>query len=148
MQQMGALNAAAAEAMRAVGVHACTDVTGYGLLGHGHEMAAGAGVDLRFSAAALPLLSGAHELMRKGFASGGAARTKAHLGARLVVADGVDPVVADIAADSETSGGLLLAVAPDRAGQLEDALRERGLPAGCVGEVTAAEGESRVHLLP
>jgi len=115
-------------------VHAATDVTGYGLLGHAFEMAAGSGLALHFSASALPLLAGAREMQAAGHASGGAARTLAHVGERLVIDAGVDPLLQRLAADSETSGGLLLAVAPARAGQLEEALARRGLPVHCIGE--------------
>jgi selenide,water dikinase len=135
---MGRLNRAACEAMLEAGVHAATDVTGYGLLGHGFEMAAGSGLALRFDASALPLLAGAREAMERGLASGGAARTLAHLGARLAVDAGTDPVLQRLAADSETSGGLLLAVAPERAVALEAALAHRGVLVQRVGEAGEA----------
>jgi selenide,water dikinase len=140
MESMGALNRAAAEAMVAVGVHAATDVTGYGLLGHAFEVAQGSGVDLVLDASALPVLSGAREALSRGHASGGAARTRAHLGARLVVEDGVDPEAVLLAADSETSGGLLIAVEPARATALERALSERGLPVHALGEARSPAG--------
>ena len=137
-ESMGRLNRAACEAMLEAGVHAATDVTGYGLLGHGFEMAAGSGLALRFDASALPLLAGAREAMEHGLASGGAARTLAHLGARLAVDAGTDPVLQRLAADSETSGGLLLAVAPERAVALEAALAHRGVLVQRVGEAGEA----------
>jgi selenide,water dikinase len=145
-EQMGALNRAAGEAMRAVGVHACTDVTGYGLIGHAHELAAASDVALTLSSSAMPLLPGARDMMKRGFASGGAARTLAHVGAALAVDDDVDDVDRKLAADSETSGGLLIAVAPDRAEALEAALRERDVLVAAVGEVTAAQDGVRIHL--
>ncbi len=145
-RQMGRLNAAAADAMKAASVRAATDVTGFGLAGHAHEMALASGVDLVFSAAALPLLDGAERLMRKGFASGGAARTRAHLGASYVTASGVDEVLVQLAADSETSGGLLLSVPADDAARLEEALAARDVPVHAVGRVEAADGAPRVRL--
>lgn len=145
-EQMGALNRAAGEAMRAVGVHACTDVTGYGLVGHAHELAVASDVALTLSASAMPLLSGARDMMSRGFASGGAARTLAHVGAGLSVDDDVDEVDRKLAADSETSGGLLISVAPDRAEALESALRERDVLVAPIGEVTAAANDVRIHL--
>ena len=147
-EQMGRLNRAAAEAMRAAAVQAATDVTGYGLLGHAFEMAAGAGVQLAFSAGALPLLPGAERLMARGFASGGAARTLRHLGDRLAVAPGVPEVRLRLAADSETSGGLLLAVPEARLEALLAALAERGEPGHRVGRVDAPAPGGRVVLDP
>jgi selenide,water dikinase len=144
-RQMGALNAEAAAAMKAVGVHAATDVTGYGLAGHGHEVAAASGVDLVFSSSRLPLLSGAVDLIGRGFASGGSARTRHHLGARLVVDASVDKVLRDLVCDSETSGGLLLSVSQEQAPALERELGERGLPNAPVGRVDAAAGEPVVR---
>lgn len=147
-ESMGRLNRAACEALREAGVRAATDVTGYGLLGHGFELAAASGAELLLSAGALPLLPGARELMQRGLASGGAGRTLAHLGTRLAVDAGVDPALQRLAADSETSGGLLLAVAPARAAALEDALARRGLPVQRVGEVGASVPGGRVRLMP
>jgi selenide,water dikinase len=133
MESMGRLNRAAAEAMVETGVRAATDVTGYGLLGHAFELAEASGVDLVFSAQALPLLTGARDAMAAGFASGGAARTRAHLGARLVVEPGVDELLVSLATDSETSGGLLIAVDPERAAALEQALAARDVGVHAVG---------------
>ena len=145
-ESMGRLNRHACEALVEASVRAATDVTGYGLLGHASEMAAASGVELTLRAAALPLLDGAKDLVARGFASGGAARTLAHLGPRLVVDEGLDPVLLRLAADSETSGGLLLAIAPDRERALQDALAKRGVPVHVVGEVTGAAPGGRLRL--
>lgn len=145
-RSMGALNKGAAEAMVAVGVHAATDVTGYGLLGHAGEMAASSGVDVELSAAALPLLDGAREMMERGFVSGGAARTLDHLRERLDVDPAVDAVSLQLAADAETSGGLLVAVPPERREALAAALSQRDVLAAEVGVV--AEGSGRLRLRP
>jgi len=144
-QQMGALNKAAAEAMRAAEVRACTDVTGFGLLGHSHELAAASGVRVALVGRDLPLLSGARELMTRGFASGGAARTLSHLKDVLQLHPDVDDVTTRLAADSETSGGLLMAVPEARVAQLEQELEQRELLVARVGRVEAGEG---VALLP
>jgi selenide,water dikinase len=149
MESMGRLNRAAAEAMVATGVHAATDVTGYGLIGHAFEVAVASGVDLLLRADALPLLPGAREAMAAGHVSGGAARTRAHLGARLVVGAGVDEVLVSLAADSETSGGLLIAVDPARAPALEQALAAGGVPVHAIGVAhePATAGAPAVHLV-
>lgn len=149
MESMGRLNRAASEAMVAVGVHAATDVTGYGLVGHAFEVASASGVDLVLAASALPLLDGAREAMASGFASGGAARTRAHVGERLVVEPGVDGTTVPLALDSETSGGLLIAVEPARAAALELALRERGVGVHPLGSARAPAraGTPAIHLV-
>jgi selenide,water dikinase len=139
-KQMGALNKDAAESMVEAGAHAATDVTGFGLAGHASEMAAGSGVRVVFKARDLPLLSGAQQLMRKGHASGGAARTRAHLGDTLTVGAGVDEVTVRLATDSETSGGLLIAVSEEHTHRLERALEKRRLLVARVGHVEAGSG--------
>lgn len=136
-RQMAHLNAGAAEAMNAVGASACTDITGFGLIGHSRNIAAASGVALRFEAGALPLFDGALELARADVFSGGRGRGKQALADVVRVGEGVDPVVVDIAYDAETSGGLLIAVDASRADELERELTARGEHAWRVGEVTA-----------
>lgn len=134
---MATLNRAASEAMMEVGVHAATDVTGYGLLGHLHEMATASGVGARVSAAAVPLIEGARVLAAAGAIAGGTARNLEWLADKVRWA-GVDEVTRLLLADAQTSGGLLLAVPPERAGALEAALRARGVATVArIGEVTA-----------
>jgi len=147
MESMGRLNRPACEAMVAVGVHAATDVTGYGLAGHAAEMAAGAGLELVIEASSLPLLPGAEAAMRAGLGSGGAGRTIKYLGARLAVESGVDEVWRRLAADSETSGGLLIAVAPGRERGLTRALEERGVSFRCIGSAREKAGEVSIRLV-
>jgi selenide,water dikinase len=139
-ESMGRLNKDAADAAREAGVHAATDVTGFGLAGHASEMAEGAGVDLRLVASRLPWLEGARRLMEAGFASGGSAKTRAHLGERLVIGAGVGETDIALATDAETSGGLLLSVAPDQAPALEAALGRREILIACIGEVVTGHG--------
>ena len=111
MQQMATLNKAACEAVLDLAVHGATDVTGFGLIGHSLEMAEGAGLRLELQASALPVLAGALELVRDGVMSGGCTRGKTHYGPKVTIGSGVDPALADLVFDAETSGGLLLAVA-------------------------------------
>lgn len=112
---MRTLNRAAAEALHAVepGPHAVTDVTGYGLLGHGWEMAEAGGVGLSFDAAALPFYPGALASAEAGVRTGGDVRNREHLVGRVHVDSGVSPAVEALAYDPQTSGGLLAALAPD-----------------------------------
>jgi selenide,water dikinase len=147
MESMGRLNKAACEAMVAVGVNAATDVTGYGLIGHAAEMAEGSGVELVLEAGSLPLLAGAEAAMRAGLGSGGAGRTLKHLGPRLAVEGGVDESFQRLAADSETSGGLLIAVPPAREAALRQALEERGVLAQRIGAARARSGAVAIRLV-
>jgi selenide,water dikinase len=106
------LNSRAAAAMCRRGVHAATDVTGFGLVGHAGEMALGSGARLVFSAAHLPILPGARELARRGFLTGADRANRAYAGDRFRVVGRVDPDLVAIAFDAQTSGGLLVAL-PD-----------------------------------
>jgi selenide,water dikinase len=107
---MVSLNDTAAEAMVRVGVHAATDVTGFGLLGHLHEMTAG-GVAAEIDAGAVPLLPGAAELAAAGEIPGGTRRNLAAI-AGLTEFGGADDVTRLLLADAQTSGGLLIALDP------------------------------------
>jgi selenide,water dikinase len=130
VEVMASLNAAAAEAMVEAGAEAATDVTGFGLLGHLHELLAASGVAARIEAGTIPLLDGARRLAEEGVIAGGTRRNRAY----------VDPVVdwGDLSeperfvlADAQTSGGLLIAARDgDR---LREALEARGVLAAEVG---------------
>ena len=132
---MATLNAAAAQAMIAAEATACTDITGFGLVGHGHNVAQGSGVTLEFSLQALPIFKGAHALASDGVVSGGCERGKASLGEDVLVAPGSDAAVVDIVFDAETSGGLLIAVKAENASTLEAELTARDVPVHRVGQV-------------
>lgn len=147
IESMAALNAEAAVAAREASAHAVTDVTGYGLAGHAHEVAAASGVDVVLFADALPWLDGALAYGKRGLLSGGSARTRAHLGASYVVESDVPALVGDLVADSETSGGLLIAVAPEDAERLASGLAARSVLVAAVGRAeTPATGVPRVVL--
>lgn len=135
--QMATLNRAGAEAMVAAGAHACTDITGFGLVGHARNIALASGVTLRLRAGALPLFPHAHDLARRGVVSGGTARGKAALRDVVSVAAGTDAAVVDISFDAETSGGLLIVIPAQRADALERELRARTVPVHRVGDVIA-----------
>jgi len=110
VDSMTTLNRAAAAALRELGPHAVTDVTGFGLLGHLREMCVASGVHARVVARDLPLLPGVEALAREGIVPGGSHRNRAAADAYADVAPGVDPVLALLASDAQTSGGLLAAV--------------------------------------
>jgi selenide,water dikinase len=125
---MTALNKNAALAAVAAGAHAGTDVTGFGLLGHLHEVAAGSQVGAEISFHRVPILGEVVDLAAQDVVPGG---TKRNLAFAQEFADfdaAVDPVQRLILADAQTSGGLLVAVAPERADDLLRALHANGVP--------------------
>lgn len=139
------LNAGACEAMLEVGVHAVTDVTGFGLVGHGHELAEASGVTLEFDALRVPLLEGTMRWAREGIVTRTHRDNLSYLGDRFA-AEGVDETLVKVLADAQTSGGLLIAVAPDHADRLVEALKRRKTRAAAiVGRV--AERSARTVLL-
>jgi len=138
---MAALNAPAARVLRDFAVHACTDVTGFGLLGHGYEMARGSDVCLGFTAARLPVLPGARRLAAEGHLTGGCRRNREWLADKVRVAPGLPGDLVELAFDPQTSGGLLAAVSEPDAARALDALAGAGVTAVVVGTVeTRAEG--------
>ena len=138
------LNRAASEVVRQVGAHACTDITGFGLLGHGSEMATKSEVRLRIQAAAVPLLPGAAECAAAGHLPGGMQRNRGHFGADSGGSVAVQPSIdADLDAlmyDPETSGGLLVTVPANRGSELQAAFTAAGLPLWEIGDVVAGAG--------
>jgi len=129
------LNRGASQAMRAVGVSAATDVTGYGLLGHMAEMLVDAGLGAVVCRGAVPVWEGAQELAATGCYAAGLAANREHRETR-VLADGVGADELLPLYDPQTSGGLLIAVAPERLAALVSELEARGEGAAVVGEVS------------
>jgi len=131
VKSMATLNAGAARAMRATGggVHAATDVTGFGLLGHLHNMLAASGLAAEIDAAAVPLFPNAVALVERGAIPGGTQRNRDALSPEVKFAAGVPEPIRVLLFDAQTSGGLLIAVDPDRAGALLAALEREGTPA-------------------
>jgi selenide,water dikinase len=135
---MTTLNAGAARAMLAVGVHAATDVTGFGLLGHLHTLLAASGRAAELRASAVPLLPGARAAAERGAIPGGTQRNVADVADAVQFAASVDPTTRLLLADAQTSGGLVIAVGPERLDALVAALsRERALAAAVIGRVVA-----------
>lgn len=135
---MATLNRKASEVMMAVGVHACTDVTGFGFLGHACEMLEETKVGLRIDAAALPYFTEAKAFAAAGYLPGGLTRNRDYRKARVDMGAGVPQYLQDLLWDPQTSGGLLMAVAKTKAARLLKALHDAGVPdAAIVGEVVA-----------
>lgn len=131
------LNAGACEAMLEVGVHAVTDITGFGLIGHADEMAQAGGVTIEIEAGAVPLLEHAAELARKKMLTRAYQSNLEYVGSRLR-ATGVDQTLVNILADAQTSGGLLIAVPETRVERLIHALSTRATRArAIVGRVVS-----------
>lgn len=141
---MTTLNLAAMDAAldAADAVHACTDVTGFGLLGHLRTVLERSGVAARLEAAAVPLLPRAHELTTRGAIPGGTASNRKAADDYAKWSTGVDDATRTLLCDAQTSGGLLLFVAPDAADALLGALAARAVPGTPIGHVTAATAES------
>jgi len=135
-RQMAALNDRAAAAMTAAGAHACTDVTGFGLVGHARNVARASGVTLRIDLARVPVFPGALDLVRAGVVSGASARGRKAL-EDVRVREGADEALVRLVFDAETSGGLLIAVGAEEGPVLERELVARGLPAHRVGACEA-----------
>jgi selenide,water dikinase len=135
---MRALNRRAAEVLVDHRVRGATDVTGFGLLGHGFEMARASGTRFVFDAAALPALDGALDLARSGVETGGAAHNRRFVAPALEVADRVAEDIVTLAHDPQTSGGILAAISPEKATAVLDGLRAAGVTAWTIGRVEAA----------
>jgi len=136
---MATLNAGAARAMRATGggVHAATDVTGFGLLGHLHNMLAASGLAAELDAAVIPLFPTAVALAERGAIPGGSKRNRDTLAPDVKFGAEVPEAIRVLLFDAQTSGGLLIAVDPDRAGALVAALEREGTPAAArIGRLT------------
>lgn len=137
---MATLNADAARAMMEHDPHAATDVTGFGLLGHLSEMLRDSSVGAQLSLAGIPLLDGAAELAADNVAPGGTHKNLAAVQDRCVWAEGLGSAARLLLADAQTSGGLLIAVSPDRADSLLKRLQELGTPAAArIGRITDSQ---------
>lgn len=134
---MTRLNASASSAALAAGVLAATDVTGFGLIGHLHRMLRASGLAGEVHAGQVPLLPGVLELAAGGFVPGGTRANLDYLAPHVRVEPGVPPDLAVLLHDAQTSGGLLLAVPPDRTGALVAELAGLGWPATVVGRARA-----------
>jgi selenide,water dikinase len=137
---MTRLNRYASRLAREADVHAMTDVTGFSLLGHGCEMARASGAALRFIAPALPLLPGALPYSSRGISTGGAERNRAHFSPNVRIDTQVSEAMTGVLWDPQTSGGLLMAISPEKAPKLQQRFATAGEPLWAIGEVVEGEG--------
>jgi len=130
------LNSGGAIAMNAVGVNACTDITGYGLLGHLLEMCKGSNVSVTLEFNEIPLIQGVYELAQKGFIPGGTKRNLDYVSSQVNFSKNISQEQQYILADAQTSGGLLISVAKEKAEDLQKTLTENNtLSSAVVGHV-------------
>jgi selenide,water dikinase len=135
---MATLNRKAAEVMRGFQVHACTDVTGFGLLGHLNEMLGGGEIGIKVFVDAVPTLPGAEEYAGMGLVPGGAHRNREFYAPKVQGGESLPPTLRDILYDPQTSGGLLIAVPEEEAESILSRLNEVGVKdARIVAEVVA-----------
>jgi selenide,water dikinase len=135
------LNSTASTVMLTFPVHACSDVTGYGVLGHALEMARGSAVTVMLESARLPILPGARQLAEEGWLTGGSKRNRTYLKGKVTIARSVPQDLEEVAYDPQTSGGLLIALPGTHANRLVDTLRTQGVKsAAIIGHATTRRG--------
>jgi selenide,water dikinase len=141
-RMMAALNRTAAEVMMQFSVHACTDITGFGLLGHLAEMVEDSGMALRLESSQIPILPEAIEYAKMGMMPGGTFKNKEFRLGMIEFSSGVDPLIRDILFDPQTSGGLMICVKREQADALVSKLIDDGVAASkIIGEVISAPVE-------
>ena len=142
MKGMSELNRQAAEAMIRFTVHACTDVTGFGLLGHISEMIAGEAVNVCIDSSSVPLLEGVEEMAAQGIIPGGTKNNLEHVDSDVTWGARISEMEKMILCDAQTSGGLLIAIPAEEASGLISALRDSGVQhASHIGSFSKGEGK-------
>ncbi|MEW5749043.1 MAG: AIR synthase-related protein, partial [Candidatus Thermoplasmatota archaeon] len=141
VSSMTALNATASRLMQEAGAHACTDITGFGLLGHAAEMMELSHVGMQLEWAAVPLLPRVEVLARGGFIPAGAYRNRDFRASQLKLAPGLPDYVREVLFDPQTSGGLLIALPKEKARKLVQKLHGAGITAAAVIGTVLAQPE-------
>jgi len=137
IDSMATLNRKAAELMVSYSVHACTDITGFGLLGHALEMAVASKVCIALKAEDAPLFPGVQDLVHMGLVPAGSYANRNYCAHQVHLHPVVDPVLLDLLADAQTSGGLLIALPEDQAESLLGDLKAHGVSdAAIIGRIT------------
>jgi len=143
---MAALNRESAETLKAFTVHACTDITGFGLLGHLVEMVEGSGLDVHLFSGRVPVIRDALAFAAMGLIPAGAHKNREFFGKRIEFAGPVDLALQDVLFDPQTSGGLLISLDADKGAALTETLRARyGIHAAVIGEVVSG-GRGRISV--
>ena len=137
-ESMTALNKSPSKLMRKIGSNACTDITGFGLLGHALEMAAASNIGMIIDSSKVPLFAEAEGYAGKGLVPGGTRSNREFFSCKVDVKGQLSPVLLDILWDPQTSGGLLISLPPERAENLVEKLHRKGWgTAAIIGEVVA-----------
>jgi selenide,water dikinase len=137
-QLMATLNRQAADIMKDYPVHACTDITGFGLLGHLTEMIADSQYGIRVHADTIPILPETLDYARMGLVPGGTYNNRTFYAPGVEISPSIDPVIHDVLFDAQTSGGLLISVEGDSTKGLIQTLKEKGIhEAAMIGEVVS-----------
>ena len=140
VELMASLNRLAQAAMMPARPNACTDVTGFGLMGHIKELAQGSGVSVELWSQEIPVVPKALELAREGIIPGGAYRNRDFVGDSAEIGAGVSLALTDVLFDPQTAGGLLIAVPEERAAELLARLEDGGVSAAAIGRALEAGG--------
>ena len=146
-ESMVALNRKASELMRAFGAHACTDITGFGFIGHAAEMVLASGVGMVIQSKEIPIFSEAMEYAKRGLVPGGAHSNRQFFSCRVQVRPEVSPFLIDLLYDPQTSGGLLISLPAEKATRLMETLKkEENIDSSLVGEVVKdPSGKIQIH---
>lgn len=146
IEWMRKLNAGARDAMEKFHIHAVTDITGYGLIGHAYEMAEGSGATFTFGADKIPVIDGVERLAKQGMLPGGIESNRRYVG-ESIVWNGVSSIRQQIMLDPQTSGGLLISLPPREAERLSPELEAAGFLGQPVGHVSDFE-ETHIRVEP
>lgn len=146
VKSMTALNRTASELMVEVGVNACTDITGFGLLGHAAEMIEGSDVGVVIDSASVPYFPGAKKLAEMGMIPGGLHRNRDFRKHMVDISTNIPKFLQDILFDPQTSGGLLIAAPGNKASKLLDKLYEKGVNEAVVIGDVVAENKGRIRV--
>jgi len=148
IEQMAMLNRRASELMQEVGVHAGTDITGFGLLGHACEMIQNSGVGMEIIYSSVPIFPGAIDFARTGLVPGGTYRNKSFRAGMVEFAPDIPEWAPDILFDPQTSGGLLMAVPPRKAKGLLAKLKEAGCARSAIVGKAVSQPAARIIVRP
>ena len=146
IESMATLNKRAAELMASYPVHACTDITGFGLLGHSLEMAVASNVSIAIKPQDAPLLPEALDLIQMGLVPAGSYANRDYCAHQIHHRRPIDPVLLDLLADAQTSGGLLIALSADQAQSMLADLHAHGVSHAAILGSVMTGGEGRIEI--
>lgn len=147
IQSMLTLNRGASESMQKIGVHSCTDVTGFGLVGHSMEMAKASHVKIRIRFDQVPFMDLVHDLVLKESVPGGAYSNLAHFSSDVFFSENITEADKIMICDPQTSGGLLISVSKEKADELVDLINQNQPAwAKIIGEVSEKDGEDKHYI--